>query len=76
MSAKRRSGIATAEASAKAVPARETKPKRGLENPRSFSGDGQGAEGDSGETWGMNDWQTCAVPDSFVKHKIGRQNQI
>jgi type I restriction enzyme, S subunit len=24
----------------------------------------------------MNDWQTCAVPDSFVKNKFGRQNQI
>jgi type I restriction enzyme S subunit len=24
----------------------------------------------------MNDWQTCAVPDSFVKSKVGRQNQI
>jgi type I restriction enzyme, S subunit len=24
----------------------------------------------------MNDWQTCAVPDSFVKNKAGRQNQI
>jgi len=24
----------------------------------------------------MNDWQTCAVPDSFVKNKVGRQNQI
>ena len=25
---------------------------------------------------GMSDWQTCAVPDSFVKNKVGRQNQI
>ncbi len=24
----------------------------------------------------MNDWQTCAVPDSFVKNKVGRQHQI
>lgn len=24
----------------------------------------------------MSEWQTCAVPDSFVKHKVGRQNQI
>ncbi|TAG07127.1 MAG: restriction endonuclease subunit S, partial [Verrucomicrobia bacterium] len=24
----------------------------------------------------MNDWQTCAVPDSYVKNKVGRQNQI
>jgi type I restriction enzyme S subunit len=24
----------------------------------------------------MNEWQTCAVPDSFVKNKVGRQNQI
>jgi type I restriction enzyme S subunit len=24
----------------------------------------------------MNDWQTCAVPDSFIKNKVGRQNQI
>jgi Restriction endonuclease S subunits len=24
----------------------------------------------------MSDWQTCAVPDSFVKNKVGRQNQI
>jgi len=24
----------------------------------------------------MNGWQTCAVPDSFVKNKVGRQNQI
>ena len=24
----------------------------------------------------MSDWQTCAVPDSLVKSKVGRQNQI
>lgn len=24
----------------------------------------------------MSDWGTCAVPDSFVKNKVGRQNQI
>ena len=24
----------------------------------------------------MSEWQTCAVPDSFVKSKVGRQNQI
>lgn len=24
----------------------------------------------------MNDWQTCALPDSFVKNKISRRNQI
>ncbi len=24
----------------------------------------------------MSDWQTCAVPDSFVKNKVGRKNQI
>lgn len=42
---------------------------RGLENPRSL-------EGDPGEAWGMSDWQTCPVPDSFVKNKVGRQNQI
>lgn len=24
----------------------------------------------------MSDWETCAVSDSFVKNKIGRQNQI
>ena len=24
----------------------------------------------------MSDWQTCPVPDSFVKNKVGRQNQI
>jgi type I restriction enzyme, S subunit len=24
----------------------------------------------------VSDWQTCAVPDSFVKNKVGRQNQI
>jgi len=24
----------------------------------------------------MSDWQKCAVPDSFVKNKVGRQNQI
>jgi type I restriction enzyme S subunit len=24
----------------------------------------------------MSEWQTCAVPDSFVKNKVGRQNQI
>jgi type I restriction enzyme S subunit len=24
----------------------------------------------------MNDWKTCAVSDSFVKNKVGRQNQI
>ncbi len=24
----------------------------------------------------MSDWQTCAVPDSFVKNKVGRQHQI
>lgn len=24
----------------------------------------------------MTAWQTCAVPDSFVKNKVGRQNQI
>ena len=24
----------------------------------------------------MTEWQTCAVPDSFVKNKVGRQNQI
>ena len=24
----------------------------------------------------MNAWQTCAVPDSFVKNKVGRRNQI
>jgi type I restriction enzyme, S subunit len=24
----------------------------------------------------MRDWQICAVPDSFVKNKVGRQNQI
>jgi type I restriction enzyme S subunit len=25
---------------------------------------------------GMSKWQTCAVPDSLVKNKVGRQNQI
>ena len=46
----------------------------GLENQPSGSirsrgvGDGQGVEGDSGEDWGMNDWKTCAVSDSFVKN--------
>ena len=58
------------------IPVRDSKPKRGLENPRSFPGDGQAAEGDSEEARGMNDWQKCAVPDSFVKNKVGRQNQI
>ena len=24
----------------------------------------------------MSEWQTCAVPDSFVKNRVGRQNQI
>ena len=24
----------------------------------------------------MSEWQTCAVPDSFVKNKVGRHNQI
>lgn len=24
----------------------------------------------------MSNWQTCAVPDSFVKNKVGRQNKI
>lgn len=24
----------------------------------------------------MSGWQTCAVPDSFVKNRVGRQNQI
>lgn len=24
----------------------------------------------------MNEWKTCAVPDSFVKNKVGRKNQI
>jgi hypothetical protein len=24
----------------------------------------------------VSEWQTCAVPDSFVKNKVGRQNQI
>jgi type I restriction enzyme S subunit len=24
----------------------------------------------------MSEWQTCAVPDSFVKNKVGRRNQI
>ncbi|MBW8458129.1 MAG: restriction endonuclease subunit S [Thiobacillus sp.] len=24
----------------------------------------------------MNEWETCAVPDSFIKNKVGRQNQI
>jgi len=24
----------------------------------------------------MSEWQTCAVPDSFVKNKVGRQNQV
>jgi len=24
----------------------------------------------------MSGWQTCAVPDSFVKNKVGRKNQI
>jgi type I restriction enzyme S subunit len=24
----------------------------------------------------MSEWQTCAVPDSFVKNKVGRQHQI
>lgn len=24
----------------------------------------------------MSEWQTCAVPDSLVKNKVGRQNQI
>ena len=24
----------------------------------------------------MSDWKACAVPDSFVKNKVGRQNQI
>jgi type I restriction enzyme S subunit len=24
----------------------------------------------------MSEWQTCAVPDSFVKNKVSRQNQI
>ena len=24
----------------------------------------------------MSGWETCTVPDSFVKNKVGRQNQI
>lgn len=24
----------------------------------------------------MSEWETCAVPDSFIKNKVGRQNQI
>lgn len=42
----------------------------GMENPPSC------LEGDSGEDWGKSEWQTCAVPDSFVMNKVGRENQI
>ncbi|MEN9284535.1 MAG: hypothetical protein RLZZ179_2028 [Verrucomicrobiota bacterium] len=45
------------------IPVRESKPKRGSENPRSFPGAGQGAEGDSGEARGMRD----SVPDGWSK---------
>lgn len=24
----------------------------------------------------MSEWETCAVPDSYIKNKVGRQNQI
>ena len=58
------------------IPVLDSKPKRALENPRSFPGDGQGAEGNLGEDWGMSDWQICAVPDSFIENKVGRQRQI
>ena len=37
---------------------------------------GDRIEGGSGRGRGMNDWQACTVPDSFVKNKVGRQNQI
>ncbi|MCF7809096.1 MAG: restriction endonuclease subunit S [Candidatus Marinimicrobia bacterium] len=45
----------------------------GLEGPvnRSFN-----EGGNSGEDRDMSEWQTCAVSDSFVKNKVGRQNQI
>lgn len=57
----RSADIVTAEASAKAVPVRDSKPKRGLENPRSFPGARQSAEGDSGETGGMGGWQKSTL---------------
>lgn len=37
------------------IPVRDSKPKRGLENPRSFPWDGQGAAEDSEETWRMSE---------------------
>ena len=37
---------------------------------------GDRIKGVSGRGRGMSDWQTCTVPDSFVKNKVGRQNQI
>jgi type I restriction enzyme, S subunit len=58
------------------IPGLDSKSKRGLENPRSFARDGQGDEGNSVVARVMSDWQTCAVPDSFIKNKVGRQNQV
>lgn len=52
------------------IPVHESETKRGVENQRSS------LEGDSGEDRGMCGWQTCAVPDSLVKNKVRRQNQI
>lgn len=31
---------------------------------------------DSGQGRNINDWEMCAVSDSFIKNKAGRQNQI
>ncbi len=45
------------------IPVRDSKPKSGLENPRSFAHDGQGVEGNSGETRSMSD----SVPDGWSK---------
>lgn len=55
------------------IPVRESKPKRGLENPRSFPGDGQGAERDSGEAWGMSDSNllTQPLPAGWENHRFG-----
>jgi type I restriction enzyme, S subunit len=45
------------------IPIRDSNPKSGFENPRSLAHDGQGVEGNSGETRRMGD----SVPDGWSK---------
>ncbi|MEI6568526.1 MAG: restriction endonuclease subunit S, partial [Verrucomicrobiota bacterium] len=39
-------------------------------------GHGDEDDDDAEEDRGMSDWATCAVPESLIKNKIGRQYQI